>query len=121
MISKGMYEILSCMPRNHDGISYDALIEKCTLTEKEMMECFAEVDIRPYHYYRRTTNCSWQNSTFYLSENGLAEVEEYERILENNELSNKNLKIAKLAFIAAFVSAVAAIIAVIPSIIEFFQ
>lgn len=118
MLSKQMYSILSCMPRNHSFISYVALESKCGLTKDEMYECFAEVDEQHTPYFRRTFEGTWDKESFCISEIGLAEVEAYEQALENQRAVDESLKVAKIAMWAAIASAIVSIAAIIPQIIS---
>ena len=109
MLSKAMHSVLSCLPSNHEAISYGNLVKKCTLTKDELNECFLEVDFQSNPYYRRSPNTSWQNSDFYISEIGLAEVEAYEQGLKNQKATDDALKVAKIAMWVAIASAIAAV------------
>lgn len=111
MLSKQMHSLLSCLPRNHAGISYNDLAEKCSLSKEELQECLVEVDFMEKPYYRRTPNTVWQNSDFYISEIGLAEVEAYEQLQKNDSLVKISLAVATVAMIASIASAVAAFLA----------
>ncbi len=112
MLSKQMYTLLSCLPRDHSALSYKELERKCSLSKDEMQECFCEVDFMEKPYYRRTPKSSWYNSDYYISELGLAEIEDYEQSQRNNRLVQKSLIVAIIAMIASIASAVAAFISV---------
>ena len=113
------------MPRDHSSISYKELISKCSLPHEQLIECFMEVDFQTISpYYRRNFKAKWENSDFYLSELGLAMVEEYERALSSInveektlEITTKSLLIAKIAMVAAIASAVAALLTMLNTIL----
>ena len=101
MLSKQMYKLLSCLPRDHSALSYKELERKCSLSKSEMQECFFEVDFMEKPYYRRTPKSSWYNSDYYISELGLAEIEDYEQAQQNRAFAIASLIVAAIAMFAS--------------------
>lgn len=107
MLSKKMYMVLSCFPRNYTAIAYEALVKKCKLSEDEIKECLAETLFPEWNYVR--TSDGWKNgSELTLTESGLAKVEGYEQDRKNWYLVVSSLVIAVIAMLASAASAVAA-------------
>ncbi len=107
MLSKKMYMVLSCFPRNYTAIAYEALVKKCKLSEDEIKECLAETLFPEWNYVR--TSDGWKNgSELILTESGLANVEEYEQNRCNMRLVKWSFGIAIVAMVASVASAVAA-------------
>ena len=110
MLSKNMYLVLSCLPRNYGAMTCQELMKKCKLPEDDILYCLNEMLLLSSRYIR-TDNRQWKDCTLYLTEDGLAQVEDYEQRRENMILVRASLFTAIFAMIASVASAVAAIIA----------
>lgn len=110
MLSKEMYNVLSCFPKKFGkGIKYEDVIQECTLSKDEIDECLNET-LFPAWNYIRTSNGFKNGSILYLTESGLTEIEKHIDEENNQKLSKRAYIISILAMIATIVNAIAAVI-----------
>lgn len=107
MLSKNMYLVLSCLPRNYANITYQELLKKCKLSEDDILSCLNEMLFLESRYIR-TDNNPWKSSNLSLTEAGLGRIEAYEQERKNMNLVKASLITAILAMVASVASAVAA-------------
>lgn len=108
MVSERMFQVLSAFPRSFQkGIRYEALLRDCRLSKEDIDECLNETQFPAWNYIR-STNGFREGSELFLTESGLAEMEEYERQVRMERWNQRALTIAKIAMWAAIASAVAA-------------
>lgn len=107
MLSKNMYLVLSCFPRNYADITYQELLKKCKLSEDDILSCLNEMLFVESRYIR-TDKKPWKSSNLSLTEAGLVRIEAYEQERKNMNLVKASLITAILAMVASVASAVAA-------------
>ena len=110
MLSKNMYLILSCFPRNYADIAFEELLKKCKLSEDEVRCCLNEILFLDSQYIRSSNGIRY-GSNLSLTEVGLVKVEAYEYERKNMNLVKASLITGILAMAASVASAVAAFIA----------
>lgn len=109
MLSKQMYEVLSCFPRKlGKPIKFEELVEKCSLEETEIVECLEET-LFPSWNYIRSSNGWNKGSELFLTETGLAKIESHEQQANDQEVVCKSLDVARIAMWVSIVSAAVAI------------
>lgn len=114
MLSKKMYEVLSCFPRNFtESIKFEVLQKHCKLPPNEIMECLVETTLSPRWNYVRSSKGFIKGSDLFLTESGLAEVEDYEQAQKSHRLVIASFIIAVVAMLAAIASAVAAFLTLV--------
>jgi len=107
MLSKNMYLVLSCFPRNYSEITYEQLLKKCKLSNDDIQSCLNEMLFMEMKYIR-TSKGAWKDSQLFLTECGLVGLEAYEQEKKNNSLVKASLITAICAMIASVASAIAA-------------
>lgn len=112
MLSKNMYLVLSCFPRNYGNITYKELLKKCKLSEDDILSCLTEMLFLDNRYIR-TDEKPWYDSTLSLTETGLVRVEAYEYEQKNMSFAKISLYTAIFAMVASIASAVAAVLALL--------
>ena len=110
MLSKNMFLVLSCFPRNYSNISYEELAKKCKLSEDDLLSCLNEMLFLEKRYIR-TDRAPWKDSNLSMTEAGLIQLEAYEQERKNLNLVKASLITAIFAMFASVASAIAAIIA----------
>ena len=112
MLSTNMYKVLSCFPRQLGNyILYENLVEMCQLDENSIKECLNETLYPNWNYIRKSDG--WKKgSQLYLTESGLAELEDHEHLRTIDKFTRRSIKIAIVAMIAAIASAIATIISI---------
>lgn len=105
MISKEMYELLMKIPRLPKSVPYmDTINEK---NEKEY-QLFCEAKYQDYDYIAQSMGRR-ADSELSLTEKGQAAIEEYERVVHNQKVVERSLRVSRIAMWAAIGSAVAAL------------
>ena len=112
MLSKNMYKVLSCIPKDGSTIEYSPLLEKCKLDKKEFDFCLNET-VFPNWNYIRTSKGFNNSSELSLTESGVSGIEQYEDSLTNKRMLVASLAISIVAMIAAVASAVTAIVVIV--------
>lgn len=107
MLSKNMYLVLSCLPRNYSEFTYSQLLEKCKLSDDDIKACLNEMLFMEKKYIR-TSKESWEKCQIFLTEYGLVGLETYEQEKKNTFLVKASLITAICAMVASVASAVAA-------------
>ena len=110
MLSKNMYEVLSCLPKDFsDSIKYETLLQKCKLPKGIIDGCLNET-LFPAWNYIRSSNGFKNGSDLFITESGLARVEAYEQSSEEHDIVKKSLLIARISLIISLTSSVIALV-----------
>ena len=109
MISKEMYKILSNIPRYDGSISEKELLRKCTVSAGVLQDRLGEAQW-PSHDY--ANECVGNRHSWFLTENGQAAIEEFERVKRTDTLVRWSFVISIIAAIAGVESAIAAFISI---------
>ena len=106
MLSKNMYEVLSCLPKDFsDSIKYETLLQKCKLPKGLIDGCLNET-LFPSWNYIRSSNGFKNGSNLFITESGLAKVEAHEQLIEEQKIVKKSLSVAKVAMWTSVISAI---------------
>ena len=119
MISKRMYQMISCFPRDYSTISYQNLVKKSVLSEEEIQWCLMEHDFmiaEGKRLFRKDSNKTWDESDFSLNDRGLAEIDNFEMEMENQKSSHESLENAKRTLYVAWLTFGISVIALIVSL-----
>ena len=101
-----MYAILSNIPRFNKSISEEELEQKCSIPRSILQERLGEAQW-PSHDY--ANQCADKRHCWFLTENGQAAIEEYDRAIRANRIVILSFAISIIAAIAGVGSAVATI------------
>lgn len=104
MISKEMYKILSNIPRYDGSISEKELLRKCTVSAGVLRDRLGEAQW-PSHDY--ANECVGNRHSWFLTENGQAAIEEFNRAKHTDRLAIFSLITSMIAAIAGIGSAIA--------------
>ncbi len=114
MLSKNMYSVLSCFPRNtKEYIMYEDLIKKCNLSKEDIDACLDTTIFPEWHYIYRTDVGFKNGGKLYLTETAIAEVEVYEQTVEERKIVKDSLTVARVAMWVSIFSAIVAIASLI--------
>ena len=113
MLSKNMYDVLSCFPKSFSSsIKYENLLEISKLTKNEIDDCLNET-LFPKWNYIRSSNGFRTGSDLFITESGLAKVEEYEKLCEEHKIIKNSLLVTRITMWVSILSAVIALISTI--------
>ena len=106
MLSKNMYDVLSCFPKSFSSsIKYEKLLEISKLTKNEIDDCLNET-LFPEWNYIRSSNGFRSDSDLFITESGLAKVEEYEQLYEEHKIVKNSLLVTQITMWVSILSAV---------------
>ena len=121
MISKKMYQMLSCFPRDFSDISYQDIVKKSGLTKEEINWCMVEHGFmisKGRVLFRTDAEKTWEQCNYSLADEGIAEIDNYEIQLEMEKINKDSLRIAKYSLYVSSAAIVVAIISLVVSIID---
>ena len=101
-----MYDILSHIPRFDGSISEEELSSKCAISAGVLRDRLGEAQW-PSHDY--ANECSDKRHHWFLTENGQAAIEEYDRAMRADNLVKWSLGISIIAAVAGIGSVIASI------------
>ena len=107
MISKEMYAILSHIPRHEKSISESDLEHNCQISSDRLKEILGEAKWTSHDY---ANECADKKHFWFLTENGQAAIEEYERAVRADRLVICSFVVSIIAAIAGIGSAIASAI-----------
>lgn len=103
-MSKEMYLVLRCFPRKLDcPIAFNTLLNVCSLSEDDILACLNETLFPEWNYVRSSAGFK-AGSNLYLTESGLAKIEEYEQSRLNLRLARMTLLVSIIAICISFAS-----------------